>query len=1357
MSSRDFEILYKETRLDLEPTSPSLIVQLRVPSQNTISSSSSFSRPSSTRIAQQQSQHHQTTDSEKAYRASNLATASSIFSRKHFAPRAFHWRVLENDTVLSIRAADVYRKHKDRERAREREDASAADALLILNLRFASPLRTSCIGFADSEDHDALFIYVVDQANQLHAIALRPDHFRKRSATEGGLGDACRSYSPPGFGFKHPHRLVVVDPDQLIVTMHDGGILKIDRNRSEDVTSAKQWRETIYNVAGWGQSLRGLVPFQRSQTVRHDKISMELTAATSTAITTMGRDTPFLFTICLDHRMRVWDVKTGQILYTGDILNDKRDPQEVGRWTIDPSQNNLIRILDIGHNQCLVVTFSPIGAGEFKFWKVKANDQGSIHVVDYFPETRLIPPSPSSLDVWTLADFAVGQKPKGPELWTLWKNNTTYRVQMLQTTPRNVSTPFSDGWKGVHAEITPQSAQTSGPCDPIDSTEKWLDLILYPGRFPRSTLETALGMYEKGLGTYREKTSWTNKSIAESLCSVLGFTTTLDRSVNAAGAMDYEQFRGTNETQWLRFWRLLLELDKQRGEALSLVYDSDTGMVWVACADCVSAIRQCSGLDRVYHNLQSPEKKNEDVAALISAGLAFMEGFSDSMFQLSKAALRAELYEDLAKSDEERIQYFFDKAGFWRQVTEEDCSQVVETLGHNFRMLTPRLYEDLFDLITASSDTNSQELVEPFTGLGKKVIVRAAQETIELHWQILFSQLILLVHMEFEGENEDQALHSRFNVGSIYRRLVEALRRLEHLKWMGKTELIMETPRPSDRPSKFRGDSASTRRGSDAMYVITALEGLTGHLFGLPQSNNLPLLSSITELVLDLCAPSSKTELRTSLLQGWLLTQDRVDLALELSPFAEHEAYSTYVQGRVFLALRDYDTAALHFRKASIGLGTPMQNVDRSSSGLLDDTEWNLLHSGLPSYYAHIVNLYEKQKAYSYVVEFSRLALQFVTRGTRAGQRKGRHSRGRAASGAASAPSSQETQPRPRHHHHQGASDGSVSIKTEMLSRLFTASTAISHFDVAHSALLAMEDGAMQKSYLKRLVEKMCEAGQNTELISLPFSGLQTKVDDILLEKCRATSDVLNGVPYHRILYAWRINHNDYRGGAAILLDRLQKLRKMGGGDVDKAEGAEDALDNQVTRQYLLLINALSCVTPKEAYILEDVVSPPSERNNRSNGSLLDNHISSNGGGVRKGADDGGLENHLDELAQKLEVTAAQAQGHGGRKGGEQQQQQKDGRDDDDDKALADTMKRLTARQLHQQQLQQLQQQQQNGGGRRQLATNNTSSGGSRRLLTLADLRKQYQQELDRIVAIQNNQFGFSAEDGDDDDLMDIV
>lgn len=318
-----------------------------------------------------------------------------------------------------------------------------------------------------------------------------------------------------------------------------------------------------------------------------------------------------------------------------------------------------------------------------------------------------------------------------------------------------------------------------------------------------------------------------------------------------------------------------------------------------------------------------------------------------------------------------------------------------------------------------------------------------------------------------------------------------------------------------------------------------------------------------------------------------------------------------------------------------------MRNVGRHSAGLLDDTEWNLLNNGLPKYYSHIVNLYDRQKAFSFVIEFARIALQFT--------------------------SLQDPQ--------------SAAIHSDILSRLFIAATAISHFDIAHSALLAMRDEAMQKSYLRKLVEKMCETGQNRELVSLPFAGLQDRVDEILLEKCRAAKDVLDGVPYHQILYAWRVSRNDYRGAAAVLLDRLRKLREMGEGD-RFAEGGEDVMDTAITRQYLLLINALSCVEEGQAFILEDV--PAADRAEQS-GAL---------GGVVE----------MEKLAAVV----------GGQEAGE-----KDAR------------------------LEQLSNAMGKAGRKHEMP---------RQTVTLADLRKQYQEELDRVVAIQNGDYEFG-----DEDAMDIA
>ena len=74
--------------------------------------------------------------------------------------------------------------------------------------------------------------------------------------------------------------------------------------------------------------------------------------------------------------------------------------------------------------------------------------------------------------------------------------------------------------------------------------------------------------------------------------------------------------------------------------------------------------------------------------------------------------------------------------------------------------------------------------------------------------------------------------------------------------------------------------------------------------------------------------------------------------------------------------------------------------------------------------------------------------------------------------------------------------------------RLFAAATSISHFEEAHSALLSLDDEALQKSYLRRLVEKMCETGQSSELITLPFSGLQTPDDRTLVIKLTSPAAV---------------------------------------------------------------------------------------------------------------------------------------------------------------------------------------------------------------------------------------------------------
>ncbi len=307
-----------------------------------------------------------------------------------------------------------------------------------------------------------------------------------------------------------------------------------------------------------------------------------------------------------------------------------------------------------------------------------------------------------------------------------------------------------------------------------------------------------------------------------------------------------------------------------------------------------------------------------------------------------------------------------------------------------------------------------------------------------------------------------------------------------------------------------------------------------------------------------------------------------------------------------------------------------MRHPTRHSAGLIDDVEWNLFYSGPANYYSHIVALYDKQKAYSYVVDFARLSLQF----------------------------------------HQ---DDEPTTRAEMLSRLFTAATASSRFELAHSTLMRMTNTALQHSCLKKLVERMCETLQTADLIALPFPGLQQAVDEIIYRRSREVVDVTRGCPWHMILYSLRISRNNYRGAAAALLGRLNKLQQAGEGD--KPAGY-DVLDTPVTKMYLMLINTLSCVEPKQAWISAD------EDPARSVGS---------GHGA------------MDAELHHVDGAAAGEDAGGGDNGGPL--------------SLLVSKKRASI------------------------------EVSRRKVLSLADIRKQYQDELDRIAAIQNNQFEFDAED----------
>lgn len=107
----------------------------------------------------------------------------------------------------------------------------------------------------------------------------------------------------------------------------------------------------------------------------------------------------------------------------------------------------------------------------------------------------------------------------------------------------------------------------------------------------------------------------------------------------------------------------------------------------------------------------------------------------------------------------------------------------------------------------------------------------------------------------------------------------------------------------------------------------------------------------------------------------------------------------------------------------------------------------------------------------------------------------------------------------------------------------------------------------------------MVSQSQGKRLCTYPFIGLQDEVDDALSFKCASIMDVTTGPPFHKVLYAWRVKHGDYRGAAEVLHERLQRLQTA-------SVGSSDPTSRSVSDGFLVLLNAMSCVAEDQAWLL---------------------------------------------------------------------------------------------------------------------------------------------------------------------------
>ena len=227
--------IYKDTRVDLRPYSSTTVVNIPVPTHESAQRRARFSISAST-------EHEQPiAKDEDEFSKRFLATQGSVYFRKRRVyPRAFLWRVVNDNRVLEIHCVDL-----------TKGGVEHFEYNITLRLDFQEEILPCGVEFADLEEHEPLNVFVITASKQLHTLTLRPDFFRRASAIDDNVSEWCKTCVPAPLTFSYPHRLHASSPLELFVSLDNGSLLRLSRRAGDDGNSLLSF-PTVFGVLRLG-------------------------------------------------------------------------------------------------------------------------------------------------------------------------------------------------------------------------------------------------------------------------------------------------------------------------------------------------------------------------------------------------------------------------------------------------------------------------------------------------------------------------------------------------------------------------------------------------------------------------------------------------------------------------------------------------------------------------------------------------------------------------------------------------------------------------------------------------------------------------------------------------------------------------------------------------------------------------------------------------------------------------------------------------------------------------------------------------------------------------------------------------
>lgn len=898
---------YRSSWLHLEPTGSTAVHELQVPGPDDLLTSARNLIHSHRDVREKRGV-------EDNFSKTNLATNGAFFFRKAVAPlRSFLWRVLELGHVLEVRSVDLTRPQND-----------ADEAGMILRFHFSSPIIPSLVAFAD-HPHEAelksIYVFAITKNKHFYTLQIDPENLRKTQISQDTASAWCHFDEPSTLTVNEPHKLSAPSPFEVFIAYSNGVLARLRRPRD---WNRLRWTQDVFDNRSWMSSF-----WDRDAAFKYEG---KIYSAHAPSAIEPSSDQQFVFTVCLDHTLKVWNQATGKVISETSLMTGKQQIQSPEKPPMNPSSSSFIRSFYLGNGQHAIATYAPNDDSQFKFWDVSGGLTTPIAIKDRFPQVTLRPPDPdpSGNSVWSVTGLEINQdqSQRPCEIWVLWRSNNFHKLYSVKFDFSDLEATWQNSW--VQASF--KTLSDDAPPDPtplylVDTNERWYRFLLRPGRFTRDVLEVSLSLYQEALNlkTLKQRK---DASLQERLYASVTSNVTLRKYDDSNS--DYDRYSTDLDAQWRQIWRIARNVQARMRAPLSLSFDKLVGMPWIAMAGHGCVIRECSKIEMAWLNDSEPmrnppaigqarsrsrrsgsstENLIEKSHGLIRAASILRQKSPSELLSSIETALIAQIHQEPENSAPARLTDFYESSNMNLDLPDETYEatlEALEALGGP-SSVDNELFMAILELLP--QDLAGQRSSLRYTHLGLKLIATGASDVICLCRQLLFDMCYLIVFLEYELDLEEMRSVD-LNATDLFIQYTEVLREYEKRVWLAT----------HTRKKRLLTQSVAGRSYPTVLEDISAVDIHPQPAVHFPQS--LLITHSINDLVIwSTGASDAQPEDAAAYILCNLIANNDLKLANDFLRFQSHVPWAVYARGRVCLARRDFDGAAHYFRKSAYYLG----------------------------------------------------------------------------------------------------------------------------------------------------------------------------------------------------------------------------------------------------------------------------------------------------------------------------------------------------------------------------------------------------------------------------------------------------